>query len=355
MERLANTTSNGATVNASLITGLAGAAGLALSGNNLYAVTDVSNGTVGEYDATSGAAINATLVTGLSSPQALALSGNNLYVTNAIANGFVGLYDATTGAAINTSLVTGQYYSEGIAISGNNLYVPSQENLTFGNINEYDATTGAVINAPLISGLLHAPEGLVVSGNILYEANATNGTIGKYNATTGAVIQAPFISGLSSSSAFQLALLGNDLFVSDYTAGTIGVYNATTGATINASLVSGLNGPFGLAVVVPNPGFDLLATVPLQTNANAAVVVNEALNKIYTSGGASTGQDIVVIDGVTFATTDVGTGSGANVDVKTDRYWAATVSGGGIVVRDGRTRQRHGHRPPERLPDQHDL
>src|SRR5437870_11200529 len=112
---------DGTTVNASLITGLTGPAGLALSGNKLYAVTDVGSGTVGEYDATSGAAINATLVTGLSSPQALVLSGNNLYVTNSIANGFVGLYDATTGAAINTSLVTGQYYSEGIAISGNNL------------------------------------------------------------------------------------------------------------------------------------------------------------------------------------------------------------------------------------------
>src|SRR6266851_2721935 len=60
------------------------------------------------------------------------------------------------------------------------------------------------------------------------------------------------------------------------------------------------------------PGFDLLATVPLQTNAQASVAVNEALNKIYTSGGASSGQDVVVINGVTFATTDVGSGSGAN-------------------------------------------
>src|SRR6266851_3374927 len=85
------------------------------------------------------------------------------------------------------------------------------------------------------------------------------------------------------------------------------------------------------------PGFDLLATVPLQTNAQFSVAVNEALNKIYTSGGASSGQDVVVINGVTFATTDVGSGSGANVDVKTDRYWAATVFGGGVVVRDGTT------------------
>jgi DNA-binding beta-propeller fold protein YncE len=58
-------------------------------------------------------------------------------------------------------------FPEGIAISGNNLYVPSQRNGSFGNINEYNATTGAAISVPLISGLLHAPEGLAISGNIL--------------------------------------------------------------------------------------------------------------------------------------------------------------------------------------------
>jgi hypothetical protein len=96
----------------------------------------------------------------------------------------------------------------------------------------------------------------------------------------------------------------------------------------------------GMPDAVTGPGFDLLATVPLPTTADAGVAVNEALNKIYTSGNATSlsGFDVVVIDGMTFATTTVSAGGeGANVDVKTDRYWAATVFGGSVVVRDGTT------------------
>jgi hypothetical protein len=85
------------------------------------------------------------------------------------------------------------------------------------------------------------------------------------------------------------------------------------------------------------PQFQLLTTVPIQSNAQQAVTVNRALNKIYTSGGASAGQDVEVIDGVTFATTDVGTGSGASVDNRTNRYWAATVYQDNLIVRDGTT------------------
>src|SRR5262249_1020228 len=57
--------------------------------------------------------------------------------------------------------------------------------------------------------------------------------------------------------------------------------------------------------------------------------------KIYASGGASSGQDVEVIDGVTFETIDVGTGSGASVDNRTNRYWAATVYLDSVLVRDG--------------------
>ena len=261
---------DGTTAHAPLITGLNTPFGLALSGNNLYVVNQ-GNGTVGVYNATTGAAINPSLVTGLSqNPYVLALSGSNLYVVSSGGTDFagvVGLYNATTGIAINPSLVTGVSFPTGIAISGNNLYVPSQRNLTYGYINEYNATTGTAISVPLVSGLLHAPEGLLVSGNILYEANATAGTIGEYNATTGAVIDASFISGLSTAGALQLALLGNNLFVSESGSGTIGEYDATTGATINASLISGLSGNFGLVVDVPDAASTwtllLLAIVPL--------------------------------------------------------------------------------------------
>ena len=86
------------------------------------------------------------------------------------------------------------------------------------------------------------------------------------------------------------------------------------------------------------PQFQLLATVVLGPNALGDVAVNKALNKIYTSGGASSAQDVEVIDGVTFAPpVDVGTGAGASVDNRTDRYWAATVYDGTVIIRDGTT------------------
>jgi len=56
-------------VNASLITGLSEAWGIAVSGDDLF-VTSQSNGTIGEYT-TSGEVVNASLITGLSSPRAI--------------------------------------------------------------------------------------------------------------------------------------------------------------------------------------------------------------------------------------------------------------------------------------------
>ena len=107
------------------------------------------------------------------------------------------------------------------------------------------------------------------------------------------------------------------------------------------AIVRGKNIIVGVALVevydLENTAFELLATVPLQTNAKYGVAVNPALNKIYTSGGASGGQHVVVIDGATFVSTDVGFGSGVSVDTNTSRYWTANVYGGAALARDGST------------------
>lgn len=42
--------------------------------------------------------------------------------------------------------------------------------------------------------------------------------------------------------------------------------------------------------------YQIIAQVPIPSNASAAVEVNETLNKIYVSGGASGGQQTAVID-----------------------------------------------------------
>ena len=64
--RIAEYTTSGATVNASLVTGLNAPSGIAVSGSDLFVVNNGSGGpgSVGEYT-TSGATVNASLVSGL--------------------------------------------------------------------------------------------------------------------------------------------------------------------------------------------------------------------------------------------------------------------------------------------------
>ena len=89
----------------------------------------------------------------------------------------------------------------------------------------------------------------------------------------------------------------------------------------------------------PPPQFQLLTTVPLQTNARGSVTVNQALNKIYVSGNPSDNVNIEVnvIDGALFGITDVGYGDGTSVDNKTNRYWSTTIYQDNVIVRDGST------------------
>jgi len=81
--------------------------------------------TVGEYNATTGAAINASLITGLSEAEGVALSGSDLFVAEQ-GNNTIGEYSAATGAAINASFITGLGAPAGLALSGNDLFVANQ-------------------------------------------------------------------------------------------------------------------------------------------------------------------------------------------------------------------------------------
>src|ERR1035441_7352704 len=113
---------------------------------------EYQNATIGEYT-TAGATVNASLITGLSYPEGIAISGNDLFVVNSPSS--VGEY-TTTGATINASLISGLYEPYGIAISGNDLFV---ENNLY-SIGKY-TTTGATVNATLISGL-NGPAGIAI-------------------------------------------------------------------------------------------------------------------------------------------------------------------------------------------------
>lgn len=92
-----------------------------------------------------------------------------------------------------------------------------------------------------------------------------------------------------------------------------------------------------IAVASADTGFNVLAKVPIPTNAAGCVAVNEVLNTFYTSGGVNTGDDVYVWNGTTFAGMNVGTGSCTNVDLRSDRYWSPTIYAGGVIVRNGTT------------------
>src|SRR5450759_241341 len=130
-------------------------------------VVNTSADTIGEYT-NSGATVNASLVSGLSVPWGIAVSGSNLFVTNQfnsqMADGTIGEYNAITGAAVNASLVSGLNEPLGIAVSGSNLFVTSSGNGTSGagTIGEY-TTSGATVNASLISGSGFYPTNIAVS------------------------------------------------------------------------------------------------------------------------------------------------------------------------------------------------
>jgi hypothetical protein len=187
-------TTSGTLVNASLITGLYGPWGIAISGNDLF----VANGggessTIGEYT-TSGATLNASLVSGLDNPTGLATDGNYLYVT-CWSSGNVGIY-TTSGTAINSFGAPGEYPG-GVVLDGNgHLYVSSHS-----EVGEY-TTAGALVNPLLIDGGFNSGIGIALDGDghLFWADNyggAGGNVIGEYT-TSGQLINASFITGLSN-------------------------------------------------------------------------------------------------------------------------------------------------------------
>ncbi len=233
-------TTSGATVNASLISGLNNPQGMAVSGSDLF-VTNIGADTIGEYT-TTGATVNAALVSGLNIPVGIAVYGSDLFVTNTGA-GTVGEY-TTTGATVNAALLSGLGEPESIAISGSELFVANGESGGYTTIGEY-TTAGATVNADLIP--LGNNPSIAVSGSDLFVADynySDVGAISEYTlgATPGTITSSiSLVPDLNQPTA--IAVSGSDLFVAIYNYAADGGFNAigeytTAGATVNASLVS---------------------------------------------------------------------------------------------------------------------
>ena len=122
---------------------------MAVSGGNIF-VANSGNGTIGEYT-TSGATVNASLISGLTVPLGIAVSGGDIFVSSlgnaadATGAGLIGEY-TTSGATVNASLISGLTGPRGIAVSGGDIFVNSQS-----KIGEY-TISGTTVNASLISG-----------------------------------------------------------------------------------------------------------------------------------------------------------------------------------------------------------
>ena len=229
-------TTSGATINASLISGLKGPESIAVSGPYLF-VANGNTETIGQYT-TSGATVNASLISGVHLEQITA-SGSNLFVASGDPADTIGEY-LTSGAAVNSALVSGLAAPHGVAVVGSKVFVA---NNATGTISEY-TTSGVLVNAALISGLTDA-RFIVASGSNLFVTNSSTGTIGEYT-TSGATVNASLISGLNFP--FGIAVDGSYLFVANAGAGTISEYT-TSGVLVNASLISGLNQPTDIAIV----------------------------------------------------------------------------------------------------------
>jgi len=151
---------DGSTISGSLVSGRTYQPhGIAVSGNDLFVASygngfnEPGNAVIGEYT-TSGATVNASLITGLAAPWGIAISGSDLFVVNGDTIGEYGL----DGSVINASLITGLSDPNSIAIFGDDLFVSNAGN---GTIGEY-TLSGATVNASLISGL-NNPAGIVIT------------------------------------------------------------------------------------------------------------------------------------------------------------------------------------------------
>src|SRR5580704_9505840 len=95
-------------------------------------------GTVGAYT-TSGATVNASLISGLNLPHWVAVSGSDVFVTSE-GSGTLGEY-TTSGGTVNASLITGLNVPVGIGVSGSDLFVANNAGNT---ISEY-TTSGSLL------------------------------------------------------------------------------------------------------------------------------------------------------------------------------------------------------------------
>jgi|ERR1051326_1197448 hypothetical protein len=109
------------------------------------------------------------------------------------------------------------------------------------------------------------------------------------------------------------------------------------GPGITSLTVSGNGANFAAMASAPfddfslTPGALVVTNLPFP-NSLGNLAVNSALNKIYVSGSNPGAEQIVEVDGATFAQIGVGTGTGVDIDTTNNNYWSAGVYSGSATI-----------------------
>jgi sugar lactone lactonase YvrE len=287
-----------------LISGLSGAGSLAVSGAYLFVATGSG---VAEYT-TSGTLVNASLISGLNGVNGLAVSGSNLYVTNS-GTGKIGEYTlgATPGTVTSSipSLITGLSEPSGIAVSGSDLFIALDSS---DSIAEY-TTSGTLVSAFSLP-TENDPEDLAIIGSNLFVDDTTDGggAIGEYTTTGSTINEAlvPFL-GFSANPSGAAALGSNLLVVEQFDAnsgaGTVGEYNSS--GTVNATFITGLTNPSGIAVANQLSQTISFPTIPSQAYPGPTIALGAT-----TSAGLPVSYSVVsgpaTVSGATLTLTGTG-------------------------------------------------
>ena len=249
-------TTSGATVNAALVQGLNNPTSIAVSGTNLFVVntgtstppyaTTAANGTIGEYTA-AGATVNASLITGLNLPTAIAISGTNIFVKSDGPEGVtIGEFN-TSGATVNASLefANGNSLGQCLAVAGANLFdvgfsestVLDEQPGGYFEIKAYDLTNGQATTLPYVTVSPArtdppGPPSIAGTGSALFVALGPGNPIWEY--TTSGIN----LSIVTSAGGDGIAVLG-PAFLSEPQSVTM-----VAGQTASFSVVATGVGPF---------------------------------------------------------------------------------------------------------------
>ena len=136
---------------ATVETGIGSLWALAVSDGSIFAT---KGDRVIKYDAETLSPINSYFITGLTQAAGIAVSGSDLYVANS-GNNTIGKYDTATGSAIDSTFISGGALSQpaSLAYHDGRLYVVNQSSTSLAI---YNADTGSLMDAAFISGLTSA-------------------------------------------------------------------------------------------------------------------------------------------------------------------------------------------------------